>query len=111
MIKFLVVFPPFVWLILSAFFYAGGEYFSKLWAMNPTVGTSLQVVICYSMAALTWLPALQDKNEITIMGASWLLLATFVTVIIGFFVFNESLTFVHWLGVGLACTAMVLLSF
>ena len=79
--------------------------------MNPTVGTSLQIVICYSMAALTWLPALQDKNEITIMGASWLLLATFAGVIIEFFVFNESLTFVHWLGVGLACTAPVLLSF
>ena len=97
--------------MLSAFFYAGGEYFSKLWDMNPTVGTSLQVVICYSMAALTWLPALQDKNEITIMGASWLLLATFAGVIIEFFVFNESLTFVHWVGVGLACTAPVLLSF
>ncbi len=110
MIKFLVVFPPFVWLMLSASFYAGGEYFSKLWAINPTVGTSVQVVMCYSFAALTWLPALLHKNEITIMGASWLLLATVVTVIIGFFVFSESLTYLHWVGVGLACTAMVLLS-
>ena len=110
MIKFLVVFPPFVWLMLSASFYAGGEYFSKLWAINPTVGTSVQVVMCYSFAALTWLPALLHKNEITIMGASWLLLATLVTVFIGCFVFNENLTFSHWLGLGLACTASVLLS-
>ena len=111
MIKFLVVFPPFVWLMLSASFYAGGEYFSKLWAINPTVGISLQVVMFYSMAALTWLPALLHKNEITIRGATWLLLATAATVVIGCFVFNESLTSMHWLGVGLACTAPVLLSF
>jgi multidrug transporter EmrE-like cation transporter len=110
MIKFLVVFPPFVWLMLSASFYAGGEYFSKLWAISPTVSISFQVLVCYSFAALTWLPALLHKNQITIMGASWLLLATLVTVIIGFFVFSESLTSLHWLGVGLACTAMVLLS-
>ncbi len=110
MIELLVVFPPFVWLLLSAFFYAGGEYFSKLWAINPTVGISLQVLICSSFAALTWLPALQDKNEITIMGVSWLLLATFAGVIIGCFVFNENLTFSHWLGVSLACTAPVLLN-
>ncbi len=110
MIKFLVVFPPFVWLMLSASFYALGEYFSKLWAISPTVGISLQVLMCYSFAALTWLPALLHKNQITIMGASWLLLATFAGVIIGCFVFNENLTFSHWLGVSLACTAMVLLS-
>jgi hypothetical protein len=76
MIKFLVLFPPFVWLMVSAFFYAGGEYFSKLWAINPTAGISLQVVMFYSIAALTWLPALLDKNQITIMatvGYCWLL--------------------------------------
>ncbi len=110
MIKFLVLFPPFVWLMVSAFFYAGGEYFSKLWAINPTVGISLQVVMFYSMAALTWLPALLHKNQITVIGATWLLLATVVTVVIGCFVFKESLTSMHWLGVGLACTAMLLLS-
>ena len=81
--------------MLTASFYAKGEYFSKLWAINPTVGIFLQVVMCYSFAALAWLPALLHKNEITIMGASWLLLATFVTVIIGFFVFSESLTALH----------------
>ena len=100
MIELLVVFPPFVWLMLSASFYAGGEYFSKLWAINPTVGTSVQVVMCYSFAALTWLPALQDKNEITIMGASWLLLATASTIIIGCFIFHETLTSLHWFKVG-----------
>ena len=96
--------------MLSAFFYAGGEYLSKIWAINPTVGISLQVVMFYSMAALTWLPALLHKNQITIIGATPLLLATVAGVVIGCFVFNESLTSMHWLGVGLACIAMLLLS-
>ncbi len=69
--------------MVSAFFYAGGEHFSKLWAINPTVGISLQVVMFYSMAALTWLPALLHKNQITIIGATPLLLATVAGVVIG----------------------------
>lgn len=108
--KILIVLPPFVWLILSACFYAGGEYFSKLWAINPSVSISLVVVLFYSIAALTWLPALLHHNEITVMSASWLLLATASTIIIGCFIFHETLTSLHWFGVGLACTAMVLLS-
>ncbi len=109
--KFLLVFPPYGWLILSALFYAQGEYLSKLWAINPSIRISLLVILSYSMAALTWLPALLHKNQITIMGAAWLLLATAATVVIGCFIFNEDLTSLQLVGLGLACTAMILLSY
>jgi len=110
MIELLLVFPPLVWLMLSAFFYAQGEYFSKLWAINPNVRLSILVLLSYSIAALTWLPALLHKSQITIMGATWLLLATVATVVIGCFIFNEDLTDLQLVGLGLACTAMMLLS-
>ena len=76
MIELLVVFSPLVWLMVSAFFYAGGEYFSKLWAINPTVSISLQVVMFCSMAALTWLPAQGIKIKLQLwvrLGYCWLL--------------------------------------
>lgn len=68
------------------------------------------VVGIYALGTLSWLPALLHKNELAIMGTAWLLLATVATVVIGFFVFGETLSTLQWIGIGLALVALVLLS-
>ena len=107
---FLIRIPAAAWLLLSAIFFAAGEYSSKKWALDPSWGRALQVVALYGICALAWLPALLHKNQLSIMGIAWLVLATVATVIIGVFVFHESLSITHSLGVGLGLAALVLMS-
>jgi drug/metabolite transporter (DMT)-like permease len=102
--------PAAGWLFLSALFFALGEYLSKLWGENPSLRLTAMVVGVYALGTLSWLPALLHRNELAIMGTAWLLLATVATVVIGFFVFGETLTILQWLGIGLALIALVLLS-
>jgi multidrug transporter EmrE-like cation transporter len=70
----------------------------------------LLVVVAYAFGTVTWLPALLHKNELAVMGTAWLLLATVATVIIGIFVFGESVNKSQLLGLGLATGALFLLS-
>jgi multidrug transporter EmrE-like cation transporter len=110
MIAYLQKFPAAGWLILSALFFAAGEYLSKVWANAPTGRGAALVVAAYAVGALAWLPALLHKNELAVMGTAWLLLATVATVVIGLFVFGENLSRVQWTGIGLAAIALFLLS-
>ena len=110
MLAQLLKIPAVGWLILSALFFAGGEYLSKVWANGPTVKATVFVVIMYALGTLAWLPALLHRNELAIMGTAWLLLATVATVSIGVFVFGESLSGAHWTGIGLALVALFLLA-
>ncbi len=106
----LLAIPAPAWLILSALFFAGGEYLSKHWGNAPTWCGALFVVLVYSVATLTWLPALLHKNELAVMGTAWLLLATAATLVIGVFIFHESLSGPQWVGVVLALVSLFLLS-
>ncbi len=106
---FILAIPPAVWLLVSAAFFAAGEYLSKKWAMRPSCGITLQVMIVYTFATLAWLPALFHKNQLAVMGTAWLLLATIATVLTGIWLFDEPLSLRQWSGVGLSLVAMVLL--
>lgn len=110
MTNLLMKIPAFGWLILSALFFALGEYQSKLWAQSPGIRGVILVVVAYAFGTVTWLPALLHKNELAVMGTAWLLLATVATVIIGIFVFGESVNKSQLVGLGLATGALFLLS-
>lgn len=110
MINTVLAVPAPAWLVLSALFFAGGEYLSKIWASNPSITGIIWVVACYAFGTIAWLPALLHKNELAVMGTAWLLLATMATVIIGLFVFGESLNQSQWIGIGLSGVALFLLS-
>lgn len=68
--EFLLVVPTYAWLIISALFYAIGEYLSKAWSDSPSVSLVVLVVIAYSLCALSWLPALLHKHQLIIMGTA-----------------------------------------
>ena len=107
--NFLLSVPAWAWLILSALWFAAGEYLSKRWGMQPSWWFAVMVVLVYSVGTLAWLPALLHKNQLAIMGTLWLLLATLATVSIGILVFGERLNPLQWVGVGLALVALTLL--
>ncbi len=108
--RFLLVIPAYGWLLLSASFFAAGEFLSKKWGMAPSLGMTVVVVIAYAFGTITWLPSLLHKNQLAVMGTLWLVLATIATVLIGTVVFHEPLNARQWAGVVLALVAFVLLA-
>lgn len=90
--NWLLTVPAIIWLILSALFFAGGEFLSKKWGMKPGLVITLLIIFTYALGTVTWLPALLYKNQLAVMGTLWLLLATMATMLIGVLVYHESLT-------------------
>jgi drug/metabolite transporter (DMT)-like permease len=105
----LKVVPALGWLLMSAAFFSGGEYFSKLWGYRPGLGLTAAVVTTYAIGTLCWLPALLHKNDLARMGTLWYLLTTPVTVALGVLVFKEKLSPGQWAGMGFAMVALWLL--
>ncbi len=98
------------WLVLSALFFAVGEFWSKKFAMNPKLSYVILVVIIYSLGTLAWLPAILQKNSLSIAGTIWSVLSLFATVLIGVLIFGEKLTIIGVAGMITAVIAIVLLS-
>ena len=101
--------PSFGWLLLSAFFFGWGEYLSKKWALEPTLWGWIAVVVVDAIGVMLWLPALYNRNQLSIIGVAWVVLGGIATVSIGLFVFRESLTWIQWVGIIFAFIALVLL--
>lgn len=105
----LLFIPAIVWLLMSAAFFATGEYLSKTWGISPSFKLALLVAFVYSIGSLLWLPALLHKNQLIIMGTIWTILATLSTIAIGFLIFHEKLTVLQWVGVFLSFVALILI--
>ena len=105
----LKVIPALGWLLMSALFFSGGEYLSKLWGYKPGWGLTTAVVCSYAVGTLLWLPALLHKNDLARMGTLWYLLTTPTTILLGVLVFREKLTPTQWVGIGVAMVALWLL--
>jgi len=101
--------PAFAWLILSALFFAWGEYLSKKWALSPGWTGALAVLGADSIGTFLWLPAILNKNQLSIVGMAWLLIGAIASVGIGLIVFRETLDRTQWIGMGFALVALVLL--
>jgi len=100
----------FYWLLISLLFYAGGEFFSKKFAMHPRVSTVVLILFFYCLGALAWIVALYGKDELAIVGTTWAVLSAMVTVSIGVFIFGEKLNWMGFSGIILAIASIILLS-
>jgi multidrug transporter EmrE-like cation transporter len=100
----------FYWLLISMIFYAGGEFFSKKFALSPKVSSVIFLLLFYAFGALAWLVALHGKDELADVGATWAVLSMLVTVTIGIFIFKERLNIYGITGIFLAAAAIFLLS-
>jgi len=102
--------PAIIWLVISALFFAFGEFLSKKFALAPSFNYVVLVVVIYAFGTLAWLPAILQKNQLSIVGAIWSVLSLMATVLIGVLIFGEKLNMVGILGIIFAAIAIALLS-
>ncbi len=107
--KFLLSINYLIWLVLSAMFFAVGEFWSKKFAINPKPSYVVLIIVIYSFGALAWLPAILQKNSLAIAGGIWSVLSLLATVLIGVLVFGEKLSFMGMTGIIAAFVAIILL--
>jgi len=98
-----------IWLIASALFFAVGEFLSKKFALNPKFSYIAYILIFYSLGVLAWLPAILQKNQLSIVGTMWSVLSLLTTVLIGILIFNEKINTTGIVGIIFAFIAIVLL--
>ena len=103
--------PAFVWLLLSVAFFAIGEYFSKKLALGPSIKFVLLILLAYVLGTLAWLPAILQKNQLSVTGTIWSVLSVLATIGIGILIFKEQLSLLQIIGIILAIIAVGLLSF
>jgi len=98
------------WLIASAIFFAAGEFLSKKFALSPKLFYIVFILIAYCVAELLWLPAILQKNQLSVVGTMWSVMGLLATILIGLLVFKEKLSLVGSLGIIFAFISIVLLS-
>jgi multidrug transporter EmrE-like cation transporter len=98
------------WLILSALFFAGGEFLSKEFALNPKWSYVFLIIFVYALGTMAWLPAILSKNSLSVAGTIWSVLSLFATISIGVLIFKEKVSVVSGIGMVTAAVAIVLLS-
>lgn len=108
--KFLLSVNYILWLILSALIFAAGEFLSKKFALSPKFSLAVLIVLIYALGTLAWLPAILQKNSLSIAGTLWSVMSLLATVLIGVLIFGEKLSTLGLIGVIMAISSIVLLS-
>ncbi|MDD4900837.1 MAG: hypothetical protein PHS62_01835 [Patescibacteria group bacterium] len=108
--KFILSINYLVWLAVSGIFFAAGEFLSKKFALNPKLSWVALIYLAYGLGILAWLPAILQKNQLSIVGTIWSVLSLLTTILIGILIFGEKLNAVGVLGVITAVLAVILLS-
>jgi multidrug transporter EmrE-like cation transporter len=98
------------WLVLSGVFFAIGEFMSKKFALNPKISFVLLMLASYILGSLAWLPAILQKNQLSIVGVMWSVLSVISTILIGVLIFNEKLSQFGVIGIALGIISVILLS-
>ena len=98
------------WLVLSALFFAFGEFLSKKFALSPKITLVFLIILVYSLGTLAWLPAILQKNQLSIVGTIWSVMSLLATVLIGVLIFGEKLNMTGIFGILTAIISIILLS-
>lgn len=108
--KYLLSIHYILWLLLSGVFFAIGEFLSKKFALSPKLGLFMILILTSALGMVTWLPAIMQKNQLSVVGVMWSVLSLVITILIGVLIFNEKLTQINLLGMFLGIIAVILLS-
>jgi small multidrug resistance pump len=98
------------WLVASAIFFAVGEFLSKKFALSPKASYVIFILLAYCVGTLFWLPAILQKNQLSVVGTMWSVMGLLATILIGVLVFREKLSIVGVLGIIFAFISIILLS-
>ncbi len=99
-----------IWLTASVLFFAIGEFLSKKFALHPHAPDIIYILIVYTLGALAWLPALMQRNQLSIIGTMWSVSSLVTTVLIGIVLFGEKISTMSIAGIVVAFIAIILLS-
>ena len=99
-----------IWLIISALFFAVGEFLSKKFALNPKISYVVFILLAYCVGTLFWLPAILQRNQLSIVGTMWSVFSLLATVLIGILFFSEKLSLAGFTGIIFAFISIILLS-
>jgi len=99
-----------IWLIFSSLFFAVGEFLSKKFTLNPNLVLVIIIVVVYSVSVLLWLPAILQKNQLSVVGVMWSVISLLITILIGTIIFGEKLNMLSILGIIFAIISTILLS-
>ncbi len=98
------------WLVISGIFFAFGEFLSKKFALNPNIKYVLLILVIDFLSVLAWLPAIMQKNQLSIVGTMWSVISLLSTVLIGILLFGEKLNILGFAGIITAFISIVLLT-
>ena len=87
--KIIYSIPYFVWLIASIFFFSIGDFLSKKFILSPSTNYFILLIIAYSTSSILWLPALMQKNILSVTGVIWTVLSLLPPLLIGIIYFKE----------------------
>ena len=102
--------PMWVWISISAIFFAVGELLSKKFALSPGWSMFALIIVVDVISVTTWLPAIFEKNQLSITGVIWSLASIMATIMVGMIVFGEEMTLIQLLGCIAAVVSITLLS-
>ncbi len=109
MVIFTII-PAWIWIAISAIFFAVGEFISKKFAISPGWTLFLTFIIVDIISASAWIPAIVQKNQLSITGVVWSIVSLIATVLIGILVFNEKFTLTQSIGLAIGFVSVILLS-
>lgn len=89
--------------------YAGGEIISKLFANTGFLKYAIIAVALDATVFILWLPALQEKNSVALLGSIWTLCFAIVSTTVGLVIFKEHLSIYNYIGLGIAVFALYFL--
>ena len=108
--KYLLSIHYILWLLLSGVFFAIGEFLSKKFVLNPKLSLFIVLIMTSVFSMVTWLPAIMQKNQLSVVGVMWSVLSLISTILMGVLIFNENLSQLNIIGILLGIIAVILLS-
>lgn len=108
--EIITLIPYWAWIVISAIFFALGEFLSKKFSLNPGWTLFLLFLVVDTISASAWIPAIFEKNQLSITGVIWSIVSLIATVLIGVLAFNEKLTLIQVSGILLGLVSVALLS-
>ena len=99
----------FIFTAIAMVFYFIGEILSKYYANTSYLKWAVLAVLSDLIVYILWLPALQQKNSIALLGTMWTVCFAVISIFVGLIVFREHINGYNYVGLGLALTALYFL--
>jgi hypothetical protein len=95
--------------IVALIFYGIGEILSKYYTNTSLFKYAVLAVLSDLIVYILWLPALQQKNSIALLGTMWTLCFAIISIFVGLIVFKENIYIYNYIGLCLAVISLYFL--